>query len=150
MIASLTWQVGPSCTETLRRGWRRIVLFGLCFYPRDIEVRLGQLLADRRQLPRSMTPLTTAPEGGTLPFGLRPWRWAEDERTSFRSLQGGLLVAPVLQALILDRFPNEVRRLAPARRGLLRSPPARQPASPLARRQPNGRLLFYSFPPTPQ
>eukprot|EP00962_Isochrysis_galbana_P048107 scaffold19946_cov112-Isochrysis_galbana.AAC.1 len=42
-----------------------------------------------------------------VPFGLYPWRWARDEAPSFRALQGGLLCAPILQELILNRFPNE-------------------------------------------
>ena len=62
---------------------------------------------------------------GGLPFGLYPWAWAQDERPSFEALQGApasglgggglggggasLLCAPILQALILNRFPDETR-----------------------------------------
>jgi hypothetical protein len=42
-----------------------------------------------------------------VPLGLYPWRWARDEEPSFRALQGGLLCAPILQELILNRFPDE-------------------------------------------
>ena len=46
---------------------------------------------------------------GAVPFGLMPWAWVTDERRSFRALQGRgpLRVAPILQELILNRFPDE-------------------------------------------
>lgn len=36
------------------------------------------------------------------------WDWVESEVPSFRALQGGLLVAPILQQLILNREPARV------------------------------------------
>ena len=47
---------------------------------------------------------------GAIPFsgGLYPWSWARSEQKSFRSLQGGLLVAPILRELILNREPERV------------------------------------------
>ena len=36
------------------------------------------------------------------------WDWIRDDFPSFRSLQGGLLVAPILQKLILNREPERV------------------------------------------
>ena len=43
-----------------------------------------------------------------------PWDWVGDDRASFRALQGGLLVAPILQQLILNREPVEVLDFADA------------------------------------
>ena len=40
--------------------------------------------------------------------GLYPWDWVGNDITSFKALQGGLLVAPILQQLILNRKPVEV------------------------------------------
>ena len=36
------------------------------------------------------------------------WEWVADEKPSFKALQGGLLVAPILQKLILNREPERV------------------------------------------
>lgn len=36
------------------------------------------------------------------------WEWVADDIPSFRALHGGLLVAPILQKLILNREPNKV------------------------------------------
>jgi len=41
-------------------------------------------------------------------FGLYPWDWVGDDVASFKALQGGLLCAPILQQLILNREPIEV------------------------------------------
>ena len=40
--------------------------------------------------------------------GIYPWDWVGDDIASFKALQGGLLVAPILQQLILNREPIEV------------------------------------------
>ena len=37
--------------------------------------------------------------------GVYPWDWVGDDIASFKALQGGLLVAPILQKLILNRYP---------------------------------------------
>ncbi len=39
--------------------------------------------------------------------GIYPWDWVGDDIASFRAIQGGLLVAPILQKLILNRVPIE-------------------------------------------
>jgi len=51
-----------------------------------------------------------------VPFdgGFYPWKWVEDDLPSFRALQGGLLVAPILQKLILNREPEKVLAWADA------------------------------------
>lgn len=43
-----------------------------------------------------------------------PWDWVGDDEASFRALTGGLLVAPILQQLILNRAPIEVLEFADA------------------------------------
>lgn len=40
--------------------------------------------------------------------GVYPWDWVGDDKVSFDALKGGLLVAPILQQLILNREPIEV------------------------------------------
>jgi len=92
----------PDTAEARRRGWRRICLFGLTFFPSGIDVTLSSCLADLGRRPRSMDSVSA-----DVPLGLYPWRWARDELPSFRALQGGLLCAPILQELILNRFPDE-------------------------------------------
>lgn len=80
--------------EARKRGWRRIVLFGLIFLPSGIDVTVASCLSDLQRRPESMRSLS-----GDVPLGLYPWRWARDEGASFAALQGGLLCAPILQAL---------------------------------------------------
>ena len=40
--------------------------------------------------------------------GIYPWTWVRDDKASFNAISGGLLVAPILQKLILNRTPVEV------------------------------------------
>jgi hypothetical protein len=40
--------------------------------------------------------------------GIYPWDWVRDDMESFKAISGGLLVAPILQTLILNRSPLEV------------------------------------------
>jgi len=94
--------------EARRRGWRRISLFGLYFFPAAINVRLGSALSDLTRLPSTMNTLGE----GAVPFNLYPWEWARDDSPAFnglRSGRAGLLCAPILQALILNRFPEELK-----------------------------------------
>uniref|UniRef100_A0A7S2AMT3 DUF4336 domain-containing protein n=1 Tax=Octactis speculum TaxID=3111310 RepID=A0A7S2AMT3_9STRA len=97
-----------------RKGWRRMVQFGLIFFPSCIEVvGFGEALRDAlTQVPESMRTLGT----GAVPLNLYPWRWAKDDKGSFEALLGGgtqsdgrksaLLVAPILQKIILNREPE--------------------------------------------
>ena len=93
--------------EARRRGWRRMVLFGLTFQPSGI--RIFDTLDAIKMLdlvPKEMRALGR----GTIPIseGLYPWEWVNDETPSFKALQGGLLVAPILQLLIFNREPEAV------------------------------------------
>jgi hypothetical protein len=82
--------------ETRKKGWRRVVLFGLFFNPGEIVIKdLKQALDERR------------PDINPDFAGVYPWDWVGDDIASFKALQGGLLVAPILQKLILNRYPVE-------------------------------------------
>jgi hypothetical protein len=47
---------------------------------------------------------------GAIPInsGLYPWSWARSDEIGFNALKGGLLVAPILRELILNREPKRV------------------------------------------
>jgi hypothetical protein len=80
--------------EVRKRGWRRVVLFGLFFMPGAIEIKDGkEALVNRR------------PDINPDFAGIYPFDWVGDDVASFKALQGGLLVAPILQKLILNRYP---------------------------------------------
>ena len=86
------------------KGWRRIVLFTFYFRPAVLAVPgLGEVLRD-------------APKASDRSkkgyFGLFPFRWTPDWLDSYKAIyrDGQLFVAPVLQLLILNRDPAEVRR----------------------------------------
>jgi hypothetical protein len=82
--------------ETRQKGWRRVVLFGLFFMPGAIDIKdAGEAVKNRRK--------DINPEF----LGIYPWDWVGDDIASFKALQGGLLVAPILQKLILNRYPVE-------------------------------------------
>lgn len=94
--------------ETRRKGWRRMVLFGLVFYPSGIEVsgvkesfdNLKEVNDDMKELGKGAIPING---------GLYPWSWVRSEDKNFKALQGsGLFVAPILTKLILDREPRKV------------------------------------------
>jgi len=79
-----------------KKGWRRIVLFGLFFMPSAITVKDVQTAIEERR-----------PDIDSDFAGFYPWDWTGDDIASFNALKGGLLVAPILQKLILNRHPVE-------------------------------------------
>lgn len=90
--------------ENRRKGWQRICLFALYFQPPVLEVpRWGKVFR---------SALTASDRSRKGYFGLFPFRWRADWRDTFETLRGGgrLLVAPILQTLILNRSPKEVRQ----------------------------------------
>lgn len=102
--------------ESRRKGWRRMVLFGLVFQPSGITVT--DTLQAIRMLDK-VSPEMKKLGAGAIPYdgGLYPWRWTGDDRPGFRALQGAdpgpgdialgqLLVPPILQTLILNREPG--------------------------------------------
>ena len=85
-----------------RKGWQRIALFAFYFQPKALEtIPLGQAYRDS---------FKAADRSKRAYFGIYPFRWKADWERSFEALsQGGrLFVAPILQALILNRAPQTV------------------------------------------
>jgi hypothetical protein len=89
--------------EVRKRGWRRIALFGLYFTPSAIQVKDADVALKERR-----------PDINPDFLGVYPWDWVGDDKASFDALTGGLLVAPILQTLILNREPIEVLDFADA------------------------------------
>jgi len=93
--------------EARLRGWRRMVLFGLIFFPSGISVSsVFEVFAKLANVSEKAKILGQ----GAIPFdgGLYPWSWTKKEEQNFKALQGGLLVAPILTKLILNREPGKV------------------------------------------
>ena len=93
-------RIDPSSIEQLRKGWRRVQLFGLYFMPAAIDIHsVPQSWKERR------------PDINPDFAGIYPWDWARDDVKAFRALSGdskdALLVAPIIQTLILNRNPVE-------------------------------------------
>jgi hypothetical protein len=89
--------------ETRKIGWRRVALFGLFFTPSPIDIKdADQAFKERR------------PDINPDFIGIYPWDWVRDDKASFDALTGGLLVAPILQTLILNRNPIQVLDFADA------------------------------------
>ena len=92
--------VDKNNVDELKRGWRRVQLFGLYFMPAAIAVHsVNQAVEERR------------PDVNPDFAGIYPWDWVGDDGRAFAALKGsrkdGLLVAPILQTLILNRNPVE-------------------------------------------
>jgi hypothetical protein len=86
------------------KGWKRVVLFGLYFMPEALTVvDTAQCFEDAKTTPPAMKSLGWN--------GLFPFEWNNKKvDASFAKLQAGsgLLVAPILQTLILNRNPEKV------------------------------------------
>lgn len=93
---TITDVVDPGSPEVLKRGWRRVVLFGLFFQPSAINIKDADTAFKERR-----------PDINSDFLGIYPWDWVGDDKRSFKALTGGLLVAPILQKLILNRNPVE-------------------------------------------
>ena len=93
--------------ESRLRGFRRMTLFSLLFYPSGIAV---SSIIDAFAAISKSSPENILLGEGSVPIsgGLYPWSWVESEEKNFKALQGGLLVAPILQKLIMDREPDRV------------------------------------------
>ncbi|CDN15866.1 expressed protein [Richelia intracellularis] len=83
------------------KGWQRIALFAMYFRPSVLEVsKWGKVLRNAFKAPdRSLKAYC----------GLYPFKWRSHWQGSFHALRanGRLFVAPILQALILNRAPQE-------------------------------------------
>jgi len=83
--------------EVRKKGWRRVQLFGLYFMPSAIDINtVGAAISERR------------PDINSDFLGIYPFTWVRDDVVSFKAISDGLLVAPILQTLILNRYPIEV------------------------------------------
>ncbi|CAM9718027.1 unnamed protein product [Chrysoparadoxa australica] len=91
---------GVQDTPAVRaKGWRRITQFALTFQPGSLDVLpLGQALKDGKK-----SPAKDLGWGGLFPF-----EWTRDDSPTVKALSNGLLCAPILQVLILNRNPVEV------------------------------------------
>ena len=68
-------QIIEDTPETRERGWRRMVLFGLVFFPSQIDVvPFGQAFKEARQIDPSLRNLGY----GAVPFELYPWTWHDN------------------------------------------------------------------------
>ncbi|GMI46303.1 hypothetical protein TrCOL_g2775 [Triparma columacea] len=89
--------------ETRLRGWRRVALFGLFFQPSSIVIEEADAAYAQRR-----------PDINPDFLGVYPWTWVEPETKSFDAITNGLLVAPILQKLILSRYPIQTLDFADA------------------------------------
>lgn len=92
--------------ENRRRGWRRMVQFGLVFFPSQITVvPTGEALKEAIGVDPSMKNLGD----GAVPLNLYPWTWDGDsDLRNFQAISnnGKLFCPPILTKLILDREPK--------------------------------------------
>lgn len=94
-------------TEARLRGWRRMTLFGLVFFPSGISVE--GIVDTFAKLPKTSKTAEVLGKGAIPISGaIYPWKWVKSEEKNFKALQGGLLVAPILRELILNREPDVV------------------------------------------
>ena len=91
--------------ELRRKGWRRMVQFGLIFFPSQIDVpSFREDLNERKVIPKELSNLGE----GAVPFNLYPWTWKGDsDLKNFQQISNGgaLFCPPILTKLILDREP---------------------------------------------
>jgi hypothetical protein len=86
---------------TRQKGWHRIALFGFYFRPSALDIVA---------LPKAVRDAWGASDRTRKAyFGLYPFAWKPNWQRSFEILQGNgrPFVAPILQALILNRAPQE-------------------------------------------
>jgi len=97
---------------TRQKGWRRMVQFGLVFFPSQIDVvPFDQAIQQARVLDKT-NPTMKVLGQDAIPFGgsIYPWTWRPDniDMNNFNviSYQGKLFCPPILTKLILDREPD--------------------------------------------
>jgi hypothetical protein len=96
---------------TRKKGWRRMVQFGLVFFPSQIDViPLGEAVSEASKIENSMKQLGD----GAVPFSLYPWKWHNNDADlkNFKEISknGEIFCPPILTKLILDREPDRVLR----------------------------------------
>jgi hypothetical protein len=92
--------------ETRKRGWRRMVQFGLVFFPSQIDVvPFGAAISQATKIDEGMKTLGD----GAVPASLYPWTWHSDnaDLKNFDQISNGgeIFCPPILTKLILDREP---------------------------------------------
>ena len=93
--------------ENRRKGWRRMVQFGLVFFPSQIDVvPTIKAISQASKIDESMKPLGE----GAVPGSLYPWTWHDNDAdlNNFRTISqnGKIFCPPILTKLILDREPQ--------------------------------------------
>ena len=92
--------------ENRQRGWRRMVQFGLVFFPSQITVvSAGDALKEAFQVDPTMKNLGD----GAVPGNLYPWTWdGNSDLRNFEAISnnGKVFCPPILTKLILDREPQ--------------------------------------------
>lgn len=94
---------------TRQKGWRRMVQFGLVFFPSQIDVvPFGRAIGESTRIDPSMKSLGE----GAVPGGaLYPWTWHDNDAdlANFEAISrnGKLFCPPILTKLILDREPTK-------------------------------------------
>ena len=89
------------------KGWRRMVQFGLTFFPsRIIVTDFGVAINEASRLPADVKRLSA----GNVYGGLYPWSWEDGDKDleSFAAYKDTLFCPPILTKLILDREPEAV------------------------------------------
>lgn len=94
---------------TREKGWRRMVQFGLVFFPSQIDViPFSQALREARGI---TDPFLQSLGEDAIPFNLYPWKWKSDDADvkNFHAIaqNGTLFCPPILTKLILDREPEK-------------------------------------------
>jgi len=99
-------EVVADTPENRQRGWRRMVQFGLVFFPSQITVvSAGEALQEASRVDPRMKNLGD----GAVPINLYPWTWNGDSDVkNFEAISnnGKLFCPPILTKLILDREPQ--------------------------------------------
>jgi Domain of unknown function (DUF4336) len=102
-------QIMTDTPELRRKGWRRMVQFGLVFFPSQIEI-IPRTVSQAIQQANRNVPLNLRNLGqDAIPFGgqLYPWKWTKDDADlqNFDAIaqNGKLFCPPILTKLILDR-----------------------------------------------
>lgn len=99
-------------TSTRQKGWRRMVQFGLIFFPSQIDiVPFRQAIQQARVLDKTNPTMKMLGQDAIpLSGSIYPWTWRPNnvdiDNFNVISNQGKLFCPPILTKLILDREPD--------------------------------------------